>query len=81
MSDRIRKALRADAGKLEITIEADYGGNIKYCVHERAFRLDGYKRGELTAEQLDAAEDADAMIRDTISETVRNGHISWEARQ
>lgn len=80
MSDRMRKALR-DAGRITITIEGDHNGNIKYQVHESAFRLDGFKRGEFTKAGLDAAEDSDAMILAEISKAVRENHILWEARQ
>ncbi len=80
MSDRMRKALR-DAGRITITIEGDYNGNIKYRVHESAFRLDGFKSGEFVKADLDAAADSDAMIQAGISEAVRENHILWEARQ
>lgn len=80
MSDRIRKTLR-DAGKITITIEGDLNGTIKYQVHESAFRLDGFRSGVFTKEDLDAAEDSDALIQAEISEAVRKNHISWEARQ
>ena len=80
MSDRMRKALR-DAGRITITIEGDHNGNIKYLVHESAFRLDGFEDGKFTKANLDAAVDSDALIQQEISAAVRRNHISWEARQ
>ena len=80
MSDHMRKALRS-AGKIDITIRGEYDGNIKYSVHESAYRLDGFQRGEITKEMLEAAEDPDGLIRDVVSEVVRKNHIAWEARQ
>lgn len=80
MSDSMRKALR-DAGKISITIEGDHNGNIKFSVNESAFRLTGIKHGEITKETLAAAEDPDGLIREVISEAVRENHIAWEARQ
>lgn len=80
MSDRMRKAMR-EAGKLTVTIEGDYRGNLKYSVHEQAFRLDAFKSGELRKEQMDAAEDPDALILETVAGAVRENHVAWEARQ
>lgn len=80
MSDRMRKALR-DGGKITVTIEWNCMTGLRYCVHEDAFRLTGIERGEIAKEALAAAEDPDALIRETISEAVRKNHISWEARQ
>lgn len=80
MSDHMRKALR-DGGKITVTIEYNYIKGICYCVHESAFRLDGFKSGEISKEALDAAEDPDALIREEVSDAVRKNHISWEARQ
>ena len=80
MSDHMRKALR-DAGKIDITIEGDHKGNLKFCVHESAFRLTGIRRGEIAREALEAAADPDELIRREVSAAVRKNHISWEARQ
>lgn len=80
MSDRIRKALYDD-GKIDITIEYVRPGSIEYCVHEQALRLDGFERGEITKDALDAAADPDALIEQEISKAVRENHIAWEARK
>ncbi len=80
MSDCMRKALR-DGGKITITIEYNYMTGFRYCVHESAFRLDGFERGEISKEAISAAEDPDALIRDVICEAVRKNHIAWEAKQ
>ena len=80
MSDRMRKALK-DGGKIDITIEYNYMKGILYRVHESAFRLTGIKQGEISKEALEAAEDQDALIAREISDTVRENHIAWEARQ
>jgi len=80
MSNSIRKALM-DAGRIEITIQGKHSGEIEFCVHENAFRLDGLKRGKFTKAELDAAADSDGMIREVISEAFRKNHISYEARE
>lgn len=80
MSDRMRKALKG-GGKIDITIEYNYIKGILYRVHESAFRLDGFKSGEISKEMLEAAEDPDALIEREISAAVRENHIAWEARQ
>lgn len=80
MSDRVQKAL-GGSGRITITIDSNYMKGIRYCVHESAFRLDRYERGEISKEALAAAEDPDALIQKEISAAVRKNHIAWEARQ
>lgn len=78
MSDVTRTALKG-GGTIRISVNMTAGGSFELQVTESWGRLTSVERSSIPAEELDAAEDQDAMIREELTRLVRRAHINWEA--
>lgn len=81
MSDVMRTALKG-GGSLMISINRWENGDFHLCVTEDWARLTSIERAVVSAEEIDAAEDQDGLLRDTLVRLVGKAHMNWEvARQ
>ena len=80
MSDIMRTALKG-GGRIRITIDARPDGDFELRVTEEWERLTAVENTTGPAEQLAAAEDPDAVIREELTRMVRKAHMNWEANR
>lgn len=79
MKDKLRTALRG-GGSVQILINVWANGDFHLWVTEEWARLTAVKQSVITAEQLDAAEDPDAMIREELECMVEKAHLNYEVK-
>ena len=79
MPNILRTAL-AGGGSADVTIRLDADGTVKIYAHEYYCRLDARRDAVITKEELDAAEDPDALIHDTAIALIHDCHIRYEGR-
>lgn len=77
MSDRIRTALKG-GGRISISIDVSSKGGMELWVSEYWERLSAVERKEIPAEELNAAEDPDGLLRETLERMVQKAHMNWE---
>lgn len=81
MSDVMRTALKG-GGSLMISINCWENGDFHLCVTEDWARLTSIERAVISAEEMNAAEDPDGLLGDTLARLVGKVHMNWEvARQ
>lgn len=81
MSDVMRTALKG-GGSLMISIEHGTNGDFYLRVTENWARLTSIERAVISAEEMNAAEDPDGLLGDTLARLVGKVHMNWEvARQ
>lgn len=80
MSDIMRTALK-DGGQIKISIDRWPDGDFHLCVTEFWARLESFERAVVSAEEIDAAEDQDGLLRDTLVRLVGKVHMNWEAHK
>lgn len=80
MSDVMRTALKG-GGSLMISINRWENGDFHLCVTEDWARLTSIERAVVSAEDMNAAEDPDGLLRDTAMRLVGKAHMNWEAHR
>lgn len=80
MSDVMRTALKG-GGSLMISINRWENGDFHLCVTEDWARLTSIERTVVSAEDMNAAEDPDGLLRDTVIRMVGKAHMNWEAHR
>lgn len=79
MSDQLRTALKG-GGSINIFIDRWANNDFHLQVTENWARLTALDQAVITAEQLDAAEDPDALIREKVLRMVEKSHINHEVK-
>ena len=80
MSDVMRTALRG-GGQTKISIDRWPDGDFHLCVTEFWARLESIERAVVSAEDMNAAEDPDGLLRETALRMVGKAHMNWEAHR
>lgn len=80
MSDVMRTALKG-GGSLMISINRWENGDFHLCVTEDWARLTSIERAVVPAEEMNAAEDPDGLLRETALRLIGKVHMNWEAHR
>ena len=80
MSDKLRTALKG-GGRIIISVDRWANGDFHLCVTEDWARLTSIERATVSAEAMNAAEDPDGLLRETVLRMVGKAHMNWEAHR